>query len=710
MRIRNIIKIEIFAIALSIGISSCGGGDDPINDVTPTPKTVKVESVSLSKTTLSIEEGGEQTITVTISPSNATNKKYTLTSSDSNILTVDENGKVKAIKSGEATITVTTTDGNKTASCKVTVTPKVIPAEKINLEKSELSLEEGSEVTITYTLTPENATDTSVTWSSSDSTVVAVDENGKLTAVMEGEAIVTAATADGSKTATCKVMVTPKVILVEKINLGKAELSLEEGSEENITYTITPENATDTSITWSSSDPNIVVIDENGRLIAVKEGVATITATTADGSKTATCKVTVTPKVIPVEKIEFEKEVVTLMEGREVNITYSLTPNNATTSVTWSSSNPSIVVVDENGKLTAVKEGNATITATTANGNITTSCSVTVTPKEEVIEFADAEVKALCIANLDTNHDGELSIREAADVTFLGYIFRGEKIQSFNEFQYFTGLTAIDDAFRNCIHLTSITIPSSMKIIGSRSFEGCKNLTSITIPSSVTKIDGFNGSGLTSITIPSSVTEIEDGAFGGCKNLTSITIPNSVTKIGEYAFNGCTSLTSITIPNSVTKIGEYAFNGCEKLTSVTLQDGLTTIGTHTFSNCTSLTSITIPSSVKAIGDYAFSCTNISNVVIHDGVEIIGNYTFYDCDNLTSITIPSSVTHIQTYAFRGCDNLTITLLSAYPPELGTTPFDNTSKNKTLIFVPAEAVDIYKNDADWKNYAENIKAIQ
>ena len=667
MRIRNIIKIEIFAIALSIGISSCGGGDDPINDVTPTPKTVKVESVSLSKTTLSIEEGGEQTITVTISPSNATNKKYTLTSSDSNILTVDENGKVKAIKSGEATITVTTTDGNKTASCKVTVTPKVIPAEKINLEKSELSLEEGSEVTIAYTLTPENATDTSVTWSSSDSTVVAVDENGKLTAVMEGEAIVTAATADGSKTATCKVMVTPKVILVEKINLGKAELSLEEGSEENITYTITPENATDTSITWSSSDPNIVVIDENGRLIAVKEGVATITATTADGSKTATCKVTVTPKVIPVEKIEFEKEVVTLMEGREVNITYSLTPNNATTSVTWSSSNPSIVVVDENGKLTAVKEGNATITATTANGNITTSCSVTVTPKEEVIEFADAEVKALCIANLDTNHDGELSIREAADVTFLGYIFRGEKIQSFNEFQYFTGLTAIDDAFRNCIHLTSITIPSSMKIIGSRSFEGCKNLT-------------------------------------------SITIPNSVTKIGEYAFNGCTSLTSITIPNSVTKIGEYAFNGCEKLTSVTLQDGLTTIGTHTFSNCTSLTSITIPSSVKAIGDYAFSCTNISNVVIHDGVEIIGNYTFYDCDNLTSITIPSSVTHIQTYAFRGCDNLTITLLSAYPPELGTTPFDNTSKNKTLIFVPAEAVDIYKNDADWKNYAENIKAIQ
>ena len=203
MKNLNVLKLGVFAAIVLAGISSCGGGDDPINDVTPTPKTVKVESVSLSKTTLSIEEGGEQTITVTISPSNATNKKYTLTSSDSNIITVDEDGKVKAIKSGEATITVTTTDGNKTATCKVTITPKVIPVEKINLEKTELSLEEESEMTITYTLTPDNATDTSVTWSSSDSTIVAVDEIGKIIAVKAGEATVTVTTSDGSKAATC---------------------------------------------------------------------------------------------------------------------------------------------------------------------------------------------------------------------------------------------------------------------------------------------------------------------------------------------------------------------------------------------------------------------------------------------------------------------------------------------------------------------------
>ena len=123
----KLFRIALFATLLSVGIASCGGSnDDPINNVTPTPTpsntTVKVESVAVSSATISLKEGESQTITVTITPTNATDKKYTFSSSDKDVATVDDTGKITALKAGEATITVTTSDGNKTATCKVTVT------------------------------------------------------------------------------------------------------------------------------------------------------------------------------------------------------------------------------------------------------------------------------------------------------------------------------------------------------------------------------------------------------------------------------------------------------------------------------------------------------------------------------------------------------------------------------------------------------------
>lgn len=137
------------------------------------------------------------------------------------------------------------------------------------------------------------------------------------------------------------------------------------------------------------------------------------------------------------------------------------------------------------------------------------------------IEFADANVKAICVANWDTNNDGELSYTEAAAVTNFGTVFKNNtQITSFDELQYFTGLTSI----------------------GYQAFYSCSSLTSVTIPNSVTSIGIW--------------------AFEGCRGLTSVDIPNSVTSIGEMAFRGCSGLTSVTIPNSVTSIGEDAFRSC----------------------------------------------------------------------------------------------------------------------------------------------------
>ena len=151
-----------------------------------------------------------------------------------------------------------------------------------------------------------------------------------------------------------------------------------------------------------------------------------------------------------------------------------------------------------------------------------------------------------------------------------------------------------DLAFEGCSGLTSLKLPSDIRLIGRHAFEGCSGLTSITLPSGVTEIgsSAFDGcSGLTSITLPSGVTEISDYAFYGCSGLTSITLPSGVTEIGSSAFYGCSGLTSITLPSGVTWIGHSAFEGCSGLTSITLPSGVTEIGKSAFANCSGLTSI-----------------------------------------------------------------------------------------------------------------------
>ena len=155
---------------------------------------------------------------------------------------------------------------------------------------------------------------------------------------------------------------------------------------------------------------------------------------------------------------------------------------------------------------------------------------------------------------------------------------------------------------------TTYTIPDSVTSIGDQAFSECIFLTSVTIPDSVRTIGklAFSGCGrLKSVNIPDSITRISDGVFLSCSSLTSVTIPDSVTTIGEWAFSCCFSLTNINIPNSVTTIGERAFSRCERLKSVNIPDNITRISDGVFLSCSSLTSVTIPDSVTRIGERAF---------------------------------------------------------------------------------------------------------
>lgn len=239
---------------------------------------------------------------------------------------------------------------------------------------------------------------------------------------------------------------------------------------------------------------------------------------------------------------------------------------------------------------------------------------------ENVIEFADATVKSICVNNWDQNGDGEIDTGEAAAVNNLNNAFKGNTIiTSFDELQYF-GMSSIQsESFRGCTGLKSLVLPNNLMEIYNNAFRDC--------------------TGLTSLFIPNSVTSIEQCCFLGCSGLTSLVVPNSVTSIGDYAFEGCSSLTSINIPNNITTIGTRLFYGCTNLTSVTIPDGVTTIGMMAFNGCSNLQSINIPNSVTSIGNMALNCENLISITVNRSSPIPLSYSITADYSNTKLYVP-----------------------------------------------------------------------
>lgn len=187
-----------------------------------------------------------------------------------------------------------------------------------------------------------------------------------------------------------------------------------------------------------------------------------------------------------------------------------------------------------------------------------------------------------------------------------------------------------DRAFFDCLNLTSISIPNSVKDIGEWAFYGCSSLRSLVIPDSVTSIgDGafWGCSSLSSLVIPASVTSIGAWAFSGCKSLSSLVIPDSVTSIGYSAFDGCSSLSSLVIPDGVTSIRDYVFRGCSSLSSLTIPDSVTSIGFDAFEGCSSLRDLVIPNSVNDIEDRAFEGCNFPDNLKQELIFRFGDKIF-----------------------------------------------------------------------------------
>ena len=398
--------------------------------------TVKVKTdeivptdISLSQNSLVLAIGSDASLSADVLPADASNKKVTWESSNSNVVTVS-NGQVTAVGAGSAIVTASTHNGIK-ATCSVTVTQAVINPTSVSLNKTNITITEGTSATLTATVSPANAVN-NVTWTSSNTAVAAVN-NGKITAKGAGSATITVTTSNG-KTATCTVTVNA-AIQPTGVSLNITTLSLKEGNSSTLAATVSPSNATNKNVTWKSSNTKVATVS-NGKVTAVGAGSATITVTTSNG-KTATCTVTV-EGIVKVTSVTLNKTALSLIIGNTETLSATVAPSNAENkSVTWKSSNTKVATVS-NGKVTAVGAGSATITVASTNGK-TATCTVTVTgnPLDDFYYTANTT----------------------------GYTITGVKNKNKTSYVVPSNVTQIDDAvFSGCSNMESIMLPGNLEV------------------------------------------------------------------------------------------------------------------------------------------------------------------------------------------------------------------------------------------------------
>ena len=623
-------------------ITASAGGKSSTCTVKVSAKVVTVTSITLDKTSLSMQVGETETITATVNPDNATDKSVTWGSSDVSVATVS-NGIITAKKSGEAIISAKS--GSCIAKCKVTIT---VSTESITLDKTSLSLVVGETAQLTATVKPDDATDKKVAWASSDESVAKVS-NGKVTAVKSGKATITAKC--GDKIAECAVTVT---VPTGSVTLDKTTLSLAVGETEQLTATVKPDDATDKNVTWTSSDESVAKV-VNGKVTAVKSGKATITAKC--GGKTAECAVIVT---VPTGSVTLDKTSLSLAVGETVQLTATVKPADATDkNVTWTSSDESVAKV-VNGKVTAVKSGKATITAKCEDK--TAECAVTVTVPTgsvtldktslslavgETVQLTatvkpdDATDKNVAWTSSDesvaTVANGMVTAVKAGNATVSAQcggktakcivtvivpvtsitLDKSSLTMAVGETSVLTATIMPDNATDKTISWSS-SDPSVVKVDNGK-------LTALKVGTSVVSVIAANFSASCSVMVnkpnhilyytssDGNVAKPFDETAFGAKILSNeysggmgrIIFDGPVTSIGRNAFYQNKTLKTIDLPETVSTIGDNAFNNCVQLNAISIPKSVASIGVAAFKQCHSLSEVDLPGNITVIEKETF---------------------------------------------------------------------------------------------------------
>lgn len=259
-------------------------------------RTILVSAITLNSTEATLTEGETMQLTATVAPANATNTDLVWYSSDEAVATVSTSGLVTAVAAGTAVIGAKANDGSGVeALCSITVEPKVYLVATITLSNTEATILEGETLQLSATVSPDNATNPSLTWTSSNAEVATVDESGVVTAVSAGESVITVKANDGSEVqATCQITVEKAIVLVNEIVLNVTEKTLNVGDSLQLTATVSPADASDPTFSWSTSDSLVAIVGADGLVTALTPGEVVITATANDASGiSASCTLTI---------------------------------------------------------------------------------------------------------------------------------------------------------------------------------------------------------------------------------------------------------------------------------------------------------------------------------------------------------------------------------------------------------------------------------
>ncbi len=327
--------------------------------------------IKLDAATLNLKAGESHIFKPTLTPKNSTDTAIVWESSDPKVATVDNEGKVIAKAAGTAIIMARLNTG-AVAYCKVNVT---LPVNGLILNFTDKTIYIGEKFKLKVSVNPSTATDLGVTWKSSNTSIATVNEDGEVTGIAGGTAIITCTTKDGGFSAICVLNV---VEAVSTITLNYQNYYLGVDKTVFLVATVSTPNATNKDVYWSTSNSDIATVNQKGKVTGKKLGNVTITATALDGTEVeASCEIQV---VNPVGSVSLNKTTISLLVGQTKKLKATVEPKNATIkSPKWISSDPSVAIVDEDGEVIAIKAGTTTITAEAGdNSGKKALCYVTV--------------------------------------------------------------------------------------------------------------------------------------------------------------------------------------------------------------------------------------------------------------------------------------------------------------------------------------------
>ena len=336
---------------------------------------IKPQVVGLDKTSYTFNDTKNMQLKATILPNQASNTKLNWTSDNKSVATVDGNGVVTPVKNGTCNITATTADGtNIKGNCNITVD---IKPQVVGLDKTSYTFNDTKNMQLKATILPNQASNTKLNWTSDNKSVATVDGNGVVTPVKNGTCNITATTADGTNIkGNCNITVDFKVTSISFSTTSYTITSVNQTP--SFRATISPSNAANKSVKWTSSDENVAKVSTIGVIKPVKNGTCKIIATTTDGTNlSASIDITVDIKAT---KITLDKTNINLTnEKYSDKITAKIEPSEASDKVRYTSSDESVATVSSDGVVTAVGSGTCRITVAPTDGSkVTASCDVTV--------------------------------------------------------------------------------------------------------------------------------------------------------------------------------------------------------------------------------------------------------------------------------------------------------------------------------------------